>query len=56
MRQVCYLCHKQYGVKEPLENDDETSGLCPVCYPKELEAIDRYIKYQVAKVKKEKSR
>jgi len=56
MRCVCYVCGKQYGEKEPLDNKDETSGLCPVCYPKELEAIDKYIKDQIAKATDKKSR
>lgn len=33
MRQVCYICGILYGVKEPLDNDDETHGICDECFP-----------------------
>lgn len=44
MRQVCYVCRVQYGEKEPLDDNSETSGLCPRCYPKEIEKLERWMK------------
>ena len=39
MIQICYVCKKKYGEKEPLENRGETGGICPACLPGELEKI-----------------
>jgi len=36
MIRQCYLCGKVYGEKEPLQNKDTTSGICPDCWPVEL--------------------
>ena len=55
MRQVCYICKKQYGVKLPLDNDDETSGLCPICYPRELEKFRKIIEGEVKEPEKSTS-
>lgn len=33
MLQHCYVCGEIYGEKQPLENKDVTSGICPACWP-----------------------
>jgi len=39
MRRVCYVCGILYGIKEPLEDDRETHGLCPDCFKLEMAKI-----------------
>jgi len=48
MIRVCSYCGKVFGEKEPLENKEETHGICPECFPevmknfeKEMEEIKR---------------
>ena len=41
MIQVCYVCKQVYGEKEPLEDRQETHGVCPACWPGELERINK---------------
>jgi len=41
MRQICYDCGILYGVKEPLDDEDETHGLCPECFQLEMEKLDK---------------
>ena len=41
MRQVCMICGILYGIKEPLEDDSKTHGLCEECFPLEMKRIDR---------------
>ena len=41
MRQVCYVCKMFYGLKEPLDNDEETRGYCPECYGFQMANIER---------------
>lgn len=41
MRQICYVCGFLYGVKEPIEDDRETHGICPECLPWELQRIEK---------------
>jgi hypothetical protein len=40
MRQVCYNCKILYGIKEPLDDDSETHGLCPECFELEMAKLD----------------
>lgn len=44
MRQVCCVCKKLYGIKEPFDDDSETHGICPECLPGELQKIDDEVK------------
>jgi NMD protein affecting ribosome stability and mRNA decay len=42
MRQICYECGILYGIREPLDDDSVTSGLCDECFEitkKKIEAI-----------------
>lgn len=41
MRQVCYNCKILYGVKEPLDDDSETHGLCPECFELEMAKLSK---------------
>jgi len=41
MRQVCMDCGILYGIKEPLEDDSETHGLCEECFPLEMKKIEK---------------
>jgi hypothetical protein len=41
MIQVCCVCWKKYGEKEPLEDKSETHGICEGCFPGELEKIQK---------------
>jgi hypothetical protein len=44
IRQVCYVCKKIYGYKEAYQGINlDTHGLCPECYPKELERLEKEI-------------
>jgi len=43
MRQVCCVCKILYGLKEPLDNDEETHGYCPECYKWQIANIEREI-------------
>ena len=43
MRQVCYVCGILYGIKEPLNDDSETHGICPECLPGELQKIEHEV-------------
>ena len=36
MRRVCCICKILYGLKEPLEDDSETTGFCPECFELEI--------------------
>lgn len=56
MRQVCYVCKKQYGVKLPLDNDSVTHGICKKCFPGELKRLEHEKKEYVAKVKQKTNR
>ena len=40
MRQICMICGILYGIKEPLDDDSETHGICEECFPLELKRID----------------
>lgn len=42
MRRVCYACGIVFGLKEPLDDDRETHGLCPECLKLELKQIQEY--------------
>ena len=44
MRQVCMVCGILYGLKEPLEDDSETHGLCEECFPLEMKKIEMELK------------
>jgi len=39
MRQVCYICGILYGIKDPIEDDRETHGLCPDCFEIEMRKL-----------------
>ena len=41
MRQICMDCGILYGIKEPLEDDSETHGLCEECFPLEMQKIEK---------------
>ena len=41
MRQICCICKILYGIKEPLDDDSETHGICPECLPGELKKIEK---------------
>ena len=32
MRRICQECGQLFGLKEPLEDDSETHGLCDECF------------------------
>jgi len=51
MRQVCYICGILYGLKEPYDNDAETSGICDECLPLEIERL----KKEREEIKREKN-
>jgi hypothetical protein len=36
------VCGTLYGIKEPLDDDSETHGLCPECFELEMKKIDDY--------------
>ena len=40
MRRVCYVCGSLYGLKEPLDDDSETHGLCEECFGTEMKKLD----------------
>ena len=40
MRQVCYICGLLYGLKEPLDDDSETHGLCEECFRLEMQKLE----------------
>jgi hypothetical protein len=40
MRQICCRCGILYGIKEPIEDDSETHGLCEECFPLEMKKIE----------------
>jgi hypothetical protein len=40
MYQICYVCKKCYGVKPPYDDESETHGICPECFPGELKKIE----------------
>ena len=44
MRQICMDCGILYGIKEPLEDDGETHGLCEECFPLEMMKIEKELK------------
>jgi hypothetical protein len=48
MIQICYVCWKRYGEKEPLQDKSETHGVCPGCFPGELEKIEKIKKERAA--------
>ena len=39
MRQICMDCNILYGIKEPLDDDSETHGLCEECFDLEMQKI-----------------
>jgi hypothetical protein len=41
MRQICCVCGIQYGIKEPLDRDEETHGFCPECYKVQMKKIEK---------------
>ncbi len=43
MRQICSVCKKFYGFKEPFEDDSETHGFCDECYEIEMKVLNRMI-------------
>ena len=51
MIQVCYICWRVYGEKAPLENKEETSGICPDCLPGEWEKLRKWEENQTLKLK-----
>jgi hypothetical protein len=53
IRQVCYVCKKIYGYKEAYQGINlDTHGLCPECYPKELERLEK----EIAKLNREEKK
>jgi len=40
MRLVCYICKILYGIKEPLNDNRETHGLCPECFKLEMAKLE----------------
>ena len=42
MRRVCFVCKIMFGLKEPLEDDSETHGLCPECFKIEMTKLDGF--------------
>lgn len=40
MQIVCAWCHQLLGEKEPIENKDETHGICEECEEKEDKKLD----------------
>jgi len=52
MIQLCYVCKKVYGEKEPLEDPRETSGICPQCLPGELEKLRKWMEERSQKFTK----
>ncbi len=44
MFRVCSLCGKQFGEKEPFENQRVTHGLCPDCLALEEEKLKEFEK------------
>jgi len=42
MKQICCVCKIQYGVKEPLDDDSETHGLCHEHFKLEMKKIEEY--------------
>lgn len=42
MKRLCYVCGQIFGVKEPLNDKRETSGICPFCLPGELEKLKKW--------------
>ena len=43
MRCICSYCDILFDVKEPLENDAETHGICSECHPIVLGNLKREI-------------
>ncbi len=39
MKQICYICSDLYGIKEPIEDERETHGLCPKCFTVEMDKL-----------------
>jgi len=50
MIQVCYVCWKKYGEKEPLKDRSETHGICNDCFPGELKKIAEIKRKRAGKV------
>ena len=44
MRRICCACNIMFGLKEPLDDDSETHGLCPECFKIEMAKLDAYRK------------
>lgn len=42
MRRVCCVCKILYGLKEPLDDDSETTGYCPDCFEVEIKKLQLY--------------
>jgi len=48
MRVVCSYCDILFNLKDPIEKDEETHGICPECLPWILHNIE----IEIAKTKK----
>lgn len=44
MIRVCSYCDKVFGEKEPLENRQETHGICLLCFPKVMKELENQMK------------
>lgn len=42
MRCVCCVCGILYNIKEPLDDNSISHGLCPECFTLEMAKIDAY--------------
>lgn len=42
MREVCCECGILFGVKEPLNNDCETGGICEWCFPWVMAKVEHW--------------
>ncbi len=41
MRQICMDCGILFGIKEPLDDDRETHGLCEECFKIRMKNLER---------------
>jgi len=53
MLRWCYICKEFYGEKPPYENKQVTSGICPKCWPSELEKLDKIRRERAAQKMKD---
>lgn len=44
MIRVCMVCKNVFGVKEPLEDLRETTGICEECWPEENKRLEEIIR------------